>query len=134
MGDTLVSSLAPRPFAGLLNGLCRRNFYGETNFPNSVLLEELWGASEQDRPELILEIETFERVLLEAARRNWESGRLEEVLVAGALDTALIKSFVTFWTTEKEKVCLDFTKLSLWQDLFDFIGLFFSGHCIRFIL
>jgi hypothetical protein len=60
--DSLLINLEPRPFQGLLNGLVKKNFYGETLFTDEYLAQELYGSSEIDRALISDEITQFQKV------------------------------------------------------------------------
>jgi hypothetical protein len=62
--DSLLINLEPRSFQGLLNGLVKKNFYGETEFTEEYLAEELYGGSEIDQALISDEIAQFQKVSL----------------------------------------------------------------------
>jgi hypothetical protein len=61
--DALPISLEARPFQGLLNGLIKKNFYGDREITNEYLLSELYANREEaEQGQFANEISLYEKV------------------------------------------------------------------------
>jgi hypothetical protein len=66
--DALPISLEARPFQGLLNGLIKKNFYGDSEITTEYLLSELYADREEtERGQFANEISLYEKVCRTAA-------------------------------------------------------------------
>jgi hypothetical protein len=61
--DALPISLEARPFQGLLNGLMKKNFYGDREITREYLLSELYANREEaEQGQFANEISLYEKV------------------------------------------------------------------------
>lgn len=60
--EVLSSSLDLRSFQALINGLVKKNFYGNDQFTTDYLREQLYPESEMEASEVVNEILSFEEV------------------------------------------------------------------------
>jgi hypothetical protein len=61
--DALPISLEARPFQGLLNGLIKKNFYGDREITTEYLLSELYAMREEtEQGQFANEISLYEKV------------------------------------------------------------------------
>lgn len=60
--EVLSTTLDARSFQGLINGLVKKNFYGNEQFTLDFLREELYPETELEASEVINEIMSFEEV------------------------------------------------------------------------
>jgi len=70
----------PRLLQGLLTGLAKKNFYGETAVTSEYLREQIYAGAPLTPEGALLQISEFERLLLQAADENWTPSQMEAFL------------------------------------------------------
>ena len=120
----IMTSLAPQALKGLLTGLAKRLYFGETGTApsNDALFEQLWGA-DADRQAAEAEIQSFEDLLQAAAGGHWDASRLAGRLESSSsLSGDHAKVVVAFWSSEREKIHNVLVRRSTWNGHFYKLG------------
>lgn len=112
-----MSTLSPSAFKSLLMTLSKRLYSEETSITNDALLEQFWG-SDIDKQEITADIQSFEDLLVSAARNHLDVTKLGEVLKRSSLGSDHIKAFVSFWSNEREKIHSVVISRSTWNNHF----------------
>jgi len=126
-----MCSLSAKAFRNLLQGLVKRNYFGEQIYSNEALLESLFGVSSSevgDRGDLVAEIESFETLLRAAGEGNWDDIKMEEIVTAQLARASPLFSaeqgqiLIAFWSAEREKIHSALVKVSTWNRQFQDIA------------
>lgn len=103
--DSLFCSLEGRPFNIFLSGLSKRSFFGELEYTNEYIADQLFKTVELGQDEIFSQIDSFEQVLLKAAEYNWDSSTLEDKMKRLTnIESEHLKALVSFWSHERDKI------------------------------
>lgn len=119
MAESVVTSLEPRPFQALLNGLIKKNFYSEASITVDYLIQQLYEGSELDSAQIVHEISVFEQILRRAAERNWDSSIVCEFLNKRSLAEEYVSVFNAVWQKESGKIHTKLIKDVRWNNSLD---------------
>jgi hypothetical protein len=122
---SFASDLDSKYFTALVSSLIKRNFYNDSNFPNSVLQSQLFAESKMAAKSacgassgacshacrcagISDYITTCEEALSQAAHHDIEVAKLEEMLAGTDISKEHSDAFTRAWAAERSKVCARF--------------------------
>jgi hypothetical protein len=105
MASLVVAQLSARHFQAALLGLCKKNFYGKESEINYEDLVSVVYAESGLSPEDALDhLKHSEKLLLKAAKNNWDPTAVEEAATSLGYQQLLVETFSRFWRSERSKV------------------------------